>query len=96
MDTFLKNVLRSGLLDREQLQAAVIDVPAGQREKIPEPSPNTSSKRESYRDFQANKLLKGTAKGLILGNYQILAPLGKGGIGTVYIAPTIETVSSSP
>src|SRR5262249_42146378 len=36
--------------------------------------------------FQANKLLRGTAKGFLLGPYQIVAPLGKGGMGTVYMA----------
>jgi len=36
--------------------------------------------------FQANKILKGVVAGLILGPYQVLAPIGKGGMGTVYLA----------
>src|SRR5439155_714861 len=36
--------------------------------------------------FQAHKLLQGTFQGLVLGPYQILAPLGKGGMSAVYLA----------
>src|SRR5205814_1584599 len=36
--------------------------------------------------YQAEKLLGGRWQGLVLGPYQILAPLGKGGMGTVYLA----------
>ncbi|MFQ3652355.1 MAG: serine/threonine-protein kinase, partial [Gemmataceae bacterium] len=35
--------------------------------------------------FQATKLLKGVSNGLILGPFRILAPLGKGGMGTVFL-----------
>jgi eukaryotic-like serine/threonine-protein kinase len=85
VDAFFKSVLRSGLLDRDQLQAAIIDIASDRREDPWAIAEHLIRKGKLSR-FQANKLLKGTAKGLILGNYQILAPLGKGGMGTVYMA----------
>jgi serine/threonine protein kinase len=85
VDAFCKHVLRSGLLDRGELQAAVVDLPAEQRGDARGLADHLVKKGKLSR-FQANKLLKGTAKGFILGHYQIVAPLGKGGMGTVYMA----------
>src|SRR5262249_12625358 len=36
--------------------------------------------------FQASKLIGGAPLGLVLGPYQVLAPIGRGGMGTVYLA----------
>src|SRR5438270_147351 len=36
--------------------------------------------------FQADKLRQGMALGLVLGPFHVLTPLGKGGMGTVYLA----------
>ena len=36
--------------------------------------------------YQARKLLQGIARGMVLGAYQILAPVGRGGMGTVFLA----------
>jgi len=43
-------------------------------------------RRGSLTTFQARKLLTGISKGLVLGPYRILAPLGKGGMAKVYLA----------
>jgi serine/threonine protein kinase len=82
---FLQAALRSGLLTRSQLKQAWRAVPRGQRD-----DPNVLAehliKTGKLSRFQARKLLKGMTRGLILGPFQVLAPIGKGGMGTVYLA----------
>ena len=85
VDDFLKTIIRSGLLDREQLQAALRDVPREQRDN-PQALADHLTQAGKLTRFQARKLLQGTALGLLLGPFQILGPIGKGGMGTVYLA----------
>jgi serine/threonine protein kinase len=85
VEDFLKTVLKSRLLDREQLQEALRDVPKSQREDARALADHLVRKGKLSR-FQANKLLRGSGKGLLLGHYQVLAPIGRGGMSTVYLA----------
>jgi serine/threonine protein kinase len=85
VERFLRTVLRSGLLDRPQLQEALRDVPRDQRDSSPALADHLVKKGKLTR-FQANKLLRGTGRGLLLGSYQVLAPIGRGAMGTVYLA----------
>src|SRR5262249_24449677 len=82
---FLKRLSPSGLLDGEGLQAALRDVPREQRDDSLALAEHLVRTGHLSR-FQARKLLKGAALGLILGPYQVLAPIGRGGMGTVYMA----------
>lgn len=84
-EDFLKTILRSGLLDREQLQTSLRGVSARERDD-PEAIANHLIRSGRLSRFQARKLLQGTAMGLVLGPFQVLAPIGKGGMGTVYLA----------
>ena len=85
VDGFLKTVLRSGLLTREQLQSELRGVPREQRSD-PKVLADHLIRKGKLTRFQARKLLEGTALGLVLGCFQILAPIGRGGMGTVYLA----------
>jgi serine/threonine protein kinase len=90
LDQFLKNVLRSGLMGREQVDAALRALPASDRNNA-EALSNQLIKMGKLTRFQAQKLLQGAVVGLVLGPFQILAPLGRGGMGNVYLARDSRT-----
>jgi serine/threonine protein kinase len=85
VERLLKAVMRSRLLDREKLQEALRDLALDRRDE-PEAIADHLVKSGKLSRFQARKLLKGQTAGLVLGPFQILAPIGKGGMGTVYLA----------
>jgi serine/threonine protein kinase len=85
VEDFLKTVLKSGLLDRAQLQNALRDAPKEQRDDPCALADHLVRKGKLSR-FQAGKILRGTGKGLLLDHYQVLAPIGRGGMSTVYLA----------
>jgi serine/threonine protein kinase len=85
VDTFLKTILRSGVLERQELSQALRDVPADQRQDAEALADHLVEAGKLSR-FQASKLLRGMAVGLVLGPFHVLAPIGKGGMGTVYLA----------
>src|SRR5262245_42433007 len=85
VEEFLRTVLRSGLLGREQLQAVLRTMPLDSRHR-PEAVADHLVQAGKLSRFQAGKLLKGTCQGLALGPFHVLTPIGKGGMGTVYLA----------
>lgn len=85
VEGFLRTVLRSGLIDRGQLQEALRDVPKEQRED-PRALADHLVRKGKLSRFQAGKLLRGSGRGLLLEHYQVLAPIGRGGMSTVYLA----------
>jgi serine/threonine protein kinase len=85
VEDFLKKVLRSGLIDREELQEALRDVPLDRRDD-PQAVADHLVRKGKLSRFQSSKILKGSGRGLLLGHYQVLAPIGRGGMSTVYLA----------
>jgi serine/threonine protein kinase len=85
VDDFLKTVLRSGLLTREQLGEAHRQAPVGKRDDA-DTFAEFLVRAGWLSRFQARKLLQGKTLGLVLQHFQVLAPVGKGGMSTVYLA----------
>jgi serine/threonine protein kinase len=85
VEAFLKLILRSGLLGREALQAHLRNMPVERREDADAVAEHLIRAGHLTR-FQVRKLFAGTPLGLVLGPFHVLAPIAKGGMGTVYLA----------
>jgi serine/threonine protein kinase len=85
VEDFCRLVLRSGLLNEPELRAAIQTLPAGQAFDAPALAEHLVRRGKLSR-FQSRKLLAGRTRGLMLGAYQILSLIGKGGSGAVFLA----------
>lgn len=87
---FLLQLKRSRLLPLDDLQDAAITI-----SQMTDPTPESMAKilvEDGFLTrFQAERLLEGNPRGLIVDGYKLLEVLGAGGMGWVYIAEEIET-----
>ncbi len=81
-ETFLETLRRSELLSPERLESLRQTLKPG---LDPKALAHQLVESGDLTRFQADKLLSGLS-GLIIGNYCILSPLGRGGMGVVYLA----------
>ena len=82
--SFLELLRRSGILDPLQLDRFVREAPPGSAE--PSALAARLVERGWLTPFQAEQLLRGRSRNLLLGHYVILQRLGGGGMGSVYQA----------
>jgi serine/threonine-protein kinase len=87
---FLMQLKRSRLLSLDDLKDAAITVT-----QLNDPTPQQIAKilvEDGYLTrFQAERLLEGNPRGLVIDGYKLLEVLGAGGMGWVYIAEELET-----
>ena len=87
VDRFLALVERSTLVSRDQMEKLVEEFSgsASDQDKSRKIAKELTN-RGILTSWQVSMLLQGKYKGFILGPYHILRPLGKGGMGTVFLA----------
>jgi eukaryotic-like serine/threonine-protein kinase len=81
-ETFLELVARSRLLPAATIRGMAARFPTAIARELAEELVRTGG----LTQFQSSKLLHGRWQGLMVGWYRVLAPLGRGGMGTVFLA----------
>src|SRR5262245_28373166 len=81
-DGFLQSLTRSRLLPADRVQS----VAAAQTGLSARGLADYLISTGELTHYQTEKLLQGLWQGLVLGPYHVLAPIGRGGMGTVYLA----------
>jgi serine/threonine protein kinase len=90
IEQFFRTIQRSGLLDVAALRQWLKTLP-DQYQTDTQYVADSLVRSGKLSRFQAAMLLRGMARGLLLGPYQILSQIGKGGMGTVYLARDSRT-----
>jgi serine/threonine protein kinase len=92
---FLNSVRRSGLITDHALKRALDSAPAPLRATSRGLAEHLIVLGE-LTHYQTEKLLNGRWRGLVVGDYHILAPLGRGGMSTVYLAKSLANPAWPP
>jgi len=87
---FLRDLVRSRVLDESRADQLFAEVPPRQKWE-PAAFAEFLVTRSEVTRFQADKLLRGHWQGLALGPYVLLCPLGRGGMGVVYLGRKFES-----
>ena len=88
VETFLDLVQRSGLVEKDRLQALVALLEKESGGKLPSDVDEVGRRlvaEELITPWQCEKLLEGRHRGFFLGRYKLLGQLGSGGMSTVYL-----------
>jgi eukaryotic-like serine/threonine-protein kinase len=80
---FQKQLIESGLLSESELLAALELAPVDVRPKDGKQFATWLVKEKKLTAYQAEQLLVGNSRSLVLGNYVVLDELGRGGMGVV-------------
>lgn len=84
-DEFMQTLTLSGLVERSRLGTLLISA-SHQARSAAKPFADFLVGVGELTHYQAAMLLLGRWRGLIVGDFRVLAPLGRGGMGTVYLA----------
>ena len=88
VETFLDLVQRSGLVEKDRLQALVAQLEKESGGKLPSDVDEVGRRfvaENLISQWQCDRLLEGKYRGFFLGRYKLLGQLGAGGMSTVYL-----------
>ncbi len=83
--SFVKRSLSAGLVEIDELKKVVVSLMAESPTFTPKRLADGLMGAGILTQWQAAKLLAGKSKGFYLGSYRLLRPLGRGGMGVVYL-----------
>ncbi len=83
IDQFRDNLVASGLLTTDDVDALLVSLPDGKQPKDGEQLARELVKQKKLTKFQAEQIYAGKAKALVMGSYTIMEKLGQGGMGMV-------------
>ena len=81
LETFIERLTACGLMDAEEMEAFVEQLPSEQHPMTASSWPRTLFRSGKLTKFQAQAIYQGKTRGLVVGNYVVLDKLGKGGHG---------------
>jgi serine/threonine protein kinase len=86
LDDFVANLIKTGLVSSREIAEARAEIG-------PTPEPRSTIRlaqslidRGVLTSYQARKVLAGATRGFLLDGYRLLRPLGRGGMGQVFLA----------
>ena len=88
VDTFIELVERSGLVEKDRLQALVSQLKEESGGKLPSDVDEVARRFTSENlvtPWQRDMLLQGKHRGFFLGRYKLLGLVGSGGMSTIYL-----------
>ena len=84
LEEFIRRLTESGLITEEEVREFLGGLPLEQHPAAADQLAGLMFQKGQLTRFQARMLYQGRTRGLVVGNYVILAPLGEGGMGEVY------------